>query len=152
MSFKCYAGGQLHSHDRAEEGRECYSKSGRSSAIVPTRAQSGLKAIESQVPAGHYAVVDPEDNRLKCYRVDKPSGGKWDGYTFLKVAQSDEWWNCKAREYKMRILGEIAKDVEAAGKKYAETMTRCRKCNRAIHDQDNPYYTEGYGPECGSKV
>ncbi len=112
---------------------------------------TSLKDIEDLVPAGHYAVIDPEDNRLKCYRVDKGTG-RWEGYTFLKVAQSDEWWNCKAREYRLRILREILKDVDAAGKKYAETMTRCRRCNRAIHDQDNPYYSEGYGPECGAKI
>lgn len=166
MTFICYAGGTEHRHERAAEGRDCYSRlSAEHVGIIAAasdrrveRAASeqlatlSLKELENLMEAGVYAVVDPEDDRLKCYKVDKPDQGKWQGWTFLKVHHSDDMYPCKNPTYRRRVFFEILKDAEAAGRKYAEIMKKCRKCGRAIHDQDNPYYEQGYGPECGSKI
>lgn len=172
MSFICYAGGSKHMHEKASDGRACYASNGpvplesaaevashyvdmRKSTFGSRRVSSQIReltALEAEVPGGYYAVVDPDDNRLKFYRVDKGTG-RWEGYTFLKVQASDDWYRCKARDYRLRILLEIAKDPDAASKRYATELGRCRKCNRTLTDHDNnPYFDEGYGPECGAKI
>lgn len=118
------------------------------STVAPAPAVITPAAV---IPAGIYAI---EDGETKCYEIDYGrKGTQWEGFLFLSRVSSDDRWPVKNREEKARILLAIQADVEAAGRLAAHTLRRCRnpRCKRLLTDTKNPYFAEGYGPECGAK-
>lgn len=97
------------------------------------------------VPAGRYAIGTP----AKFYRVDRPTEGRWAGYTFVKVQASDEWYNVN-RTAAPAILQEIAKDPQQAMKRYGLELGRCGHCGRTLTDPES--IAAGIGPICAGKM
>jgi len=100
-----------------------------------------------QVPAGRYA-LRTEDG-VKFYRLDRPTEGKWAGYTFLKAQASDDLWPIKNPSEKNRILAAIAEDVLGAEQLYGRELGRCSRCGRTLTDETSRAY--GIGPDCRNK-
>ncbi len=98
------------------------------------------------VPAGRYAVE--HEGVLKFYRVDKPTEGRWAGFTFLKVQASDELHPIKNFDYKRTILTEIAIDPKAASERYGQELGHCGICGRTLTDEESRAI--GIGPVCRS--
>jgi hypothetical protein len=122
-----------------------------------SRIIDGLKACPKKqvsrdwpdVPAGRYAVVDPMDDVLKFYHVDKPTEGKWAGYTFLNVRASDERYPIKNTEHKKSIMTEISKNPAEASMRYGRELGKCGICGRTLTDEQSR--ARGIGPICAAK-
>jgi hypothetical protein len=56
------------------------------------------------------------------------------------------------RSAKASVFGKIAADPAAAAALFGEKASRCSRCGRGLSDEDNPYFAEGYGPDCGALV
>jgi len=122
---------------------------------VKAPAPTTTPAVE--IPGGRYAV---ETDEIRCYTVDygKP-GTRWEGFTFLNRISSDDRFPIKNPNEKARILATIAADVNAAALLAALTLRICRgtmkngqPCGRTLSDTKNPYFSQGYGPECGKNL
>lgn len=96
------------------------------------------------VPAGRYAVE--HEDVLKFYRVNKPTEGKWAGFTFLSVQASDEEYPIKSFDAKRTILTSIAIDPRAASERYGRELGHCGVCGRTLTDEESR--ARGIGPIC----
>ena len=127
-------------------------KKGEASKIIEALKEMPRKAVSRDwpdIPAGRYAIVDPLDDVLKFYRVDKPTEGQWKGFTFLNVYASDETYPIKNKEHKKAIMSEIAKDPQAAMTRYGHEIGRCGICGRTLTDETSR--ARGIGPICAAK-
>jgi Family of unknown function (DUF6011) len=109
-------------------------------------------AAEWGIPSGYYAIPSLSGtNDLDFYRVDRPTKGRWAGYTFVKMVvggKSDMAVRGKQRLYD--ILCSIKKSPEQAALRYAQQLGRCSRCNTHLTDEVSRQY--GMGPNCRSKV
>lgn len=117
-------------------------------AIAPGASTEEIKATQVEVPAGRYALRG-EDGVVKFYRLDKPTQGKWAGYTFLKVQASDDLYPIRNKAEKARIIAEIGKDTLAAEQLYGRELGKCSRCGRTLTDETSRAY--GIGPDCRNK-
>ncbi len=97
------------------------------------------------VPAGRYAILD-DDDVVKFYRVDRPTEGRWSGYTFLSAQASDELYPIKAIAKKVEVLTAIAQDPAEASRRYGQEIGSCGVCGRTLTDETSRAY--GIGPVC----
>lgn len=114
----------------------------RKAAPAPVATTEG-----TEVPAGRYALR--VDGVVKFYRLDRPTEGKWAGYTFLKAQASDELYPIRNRAEKERIIAEIGRDIQAAATLYGVELGRCYECGRKLTDETSRAL--GIGPDCRSK-
>jgi hypothetical protein len=96
-----------------------------------------------QVPDGYYAITGA-DGATKFYRVKNHRNGR----VYVNVQASDDWHDVKFGAYRA-ILAEVARDPQAAGKRYADELGRCYLCSRALTDEESR--TFGTGPDCGNR-
>lgn len=109
----------------------------------------------SNVPAGLFAVPDG-DTRLKV-RIDKPTAGRWEGWTFVKDGavygqQSMMGKAAPGQPYvgkAMEAIAAIAADPRAAAAAYGRLTGTCGLCGRKLEDEDS--VARGIGPICMSK-
>jgi hypothetical protein len=98
------------------------------------------------VPAGRYAVE--HEGTLKFYKVDRPTEGRWAGYTFVKVQASDDWHRV-SRETAAYVLATVAVDPREASARYGQEIGSCGVCGRTLTDEDSR--AAGIGPVCAEK-
>lgn len=112
-----------------------------------TASRQAWRALAEQVPNGRYALpTGPGQDKPHFYRVSRNGS-----YVKLQEQASDALHEVPLKHY-AEILGAIvAYGTERSGVLYAELISACRRCGRALTDQDNPYLAAGYGPECGAK-
>jgi hypothetical protein len=117
-------------------------------APVPTPVPATTaKAPRFDAPAGHYA-VEFED-KLRFFKVDRPTEGKWAGYVFVKEQASDELYPVRNQSRRQAILAAISEDWKAAGQRYGQEIGRCYVCHRTLTDATSRAL--GIGPDCRSK-
>lgn len=104
--------------------------------------------VKHDVPAGHYAIEI--DDTIKFYKVDRPTEGRWTGYTFVKVQASDDYFPIRDKASRETILSIIARDPQSASKRYGHAIGKCGICNRTLTDSTS--IANGIGPVCASKV
>ena len=102
-----------------------------------------------EVPAGHYAVASKTGNNdLDFFRVDRPTEGRWAGYTFVKrVIGGHPEYAVRGAEAKA-VLARIAADPDA-GFRYGREIGRCCRCNRTLTDEASR--AAGIGPDCATR-
>lgn len=140
---------------RYAESLRTYIDSGKVTEHGLRTAIERLQAMPSKpapkglvVEAGRYAVEI--DGELRFYQVDKPTEGRWVGYTFLKVQASDTLYPIRARATREAILCEIAKDPKAAMLLYGQKIGRCGHCGRTLTNEDSR--ARGIGPVCAENL
>lgn len=104
------------------------------------------------VPAGFYAVrgTDPEAvNDIQFFTIDKPTEGRWAGYTFVNQVVGQEEIRI-SRSRQDAAVAAIAKDPKAASILYGHEIGRCGLCNRRLTNQSSR--EAGIGPVCASKA
>jgi Family of unknown function (DUF6011) len=116
---------------------------------LPRKQKESKPAIQSDVPAGRYAVTG-DDGTTDFYRVDRPTEGRWAGYTFVKLQLSDEFHRVPFKNTQA-ILDKIAEaGPEAASKRYGLELGACGVCGRTL---TNPESIErGIGPVCARRM
>ena len=100
-----------------------------------------------EVPAGRYA-VENEEGELRFYKVDRPTEGKWAGYTFVKVQASDDFHPVRGKAA-VSILRKIEADPQAAMLRYGAELGRCGHCNRTLTSE---WRERGIGPVCAGNM
>lgn len=105
--------------------------------------------VAPDVPAGRYAVTDNEGT-LRFFKLDRPTEGRWAGYTFLKMMASDEAYPVRDRTKRDRILSKIAQDPREAMLTYGREIGACGHCGRTLTDENSR--NAGIGPVCAGRM
>lgn len=100
------------------------------------------------VPAGRYAVKGP-DGEFVFIKVDRPTDGRWKGYTFVKRQSGGNYINVRGNEAQ-DILHAIAADPNQAMRMYGILLGKCGHCGRALTDAESR--AAGIGPVCAGKM
>ena len=104
------------------------------------------------VPAGRYAVAteDGATNALAFYKVDRPTEGRWAGYTFVKLIVSDDEQRL-SRAASQAVLAKIAEAGPAeASALYGHEIGSCGVCGRTLTNDESR--ARGIGPVCAARV
>jgi cytochrome c553 len=104
------------------------------------------------VPAGRYAVQSRTGNNdLDFFRVDRPTEGRWEGYTFVKrIIGGHDDTAIRGAEARQALQAIIDAGTFVAGALYGQTIGKCGRCGRHLTDETSR--EQGYGPECITKV
>lgn len=100
--------------------------------------------VTPEVPAGSYA-LDVQGDAV-FYQVDRPTKGKWNGYTFLSRLSGDNREPIKAPAEKLIVLEALANDLVAAARRYGHYRKECGFCHINLTDAFSRFY--GVGPVC----
>jgi uncharacterized protein DUF6011 len=119
-------------------------------ALTIAKPTTAISDSYPAVPEGRYAIWNEEAGCIRFYQVQKPTEGRWNGYTFVKVMASDETWPVKDRAKREAILAEIAKDPKAASLAYGREIGACGVCGRTLTDPDS--IDKGIGPVCAGRL
>jgi hypothetical protein len=129
---------------------------GHETGWAPYRRSAGgsafgrMKDAAAKLPAlphARYAVQ--HQGTLKFYQVDKP-GGRWKGYTFLRVWASDEKHPVKSYDTMAEVFALIAVDPQAAMRAFTDKIGQCAICGRTLTHETSR--ANGVGPVCGAKM
>lgn len=140
---------------RLERGLTATTASRWIDRLLELRKQAKSQAPERvrpqmpDVPAGRYA-VEGDDGELRFYRVDRPTEGRWAGYTFVRVQASDDLHRLPSRATEAGVLRKIAEDVRGAAIRYGREIGCCSRCGRTL--TNNISRELGIGPVCGGRV
>lgn len=121
-------------------------------AVTPvpvTVARAVREAGEPNIPAGRYAVRGT-DGVVKFYKIDKPTEGKWAGWTFVKIIAGSEEHPVRNRSARIGILAAILVDVRGASALYGREIGACGVCGRQLTDEESR--ARGIGPICNEKL
>ena len=101
--------------------------------------------------AGYYFITDPTDGGEKFYRVQLgKEGTRWEGYVFLHVQASDEFYPVKNKNHREAIFREIAKDPIKSMNEYGMRIGKCGVCGRTLTDRHS--ILRGIGPICAGRL
>lgn len=112
------------------------------------RAKSQEGAQLPNIPEGRYAVEMV--GVLKFYEVDRPTQGKWAGYTFVSHQVSDDHFPVRGAAAKAVLAAIEEAGPRNAGVRYGHEIGRCSICNRTLTDETSRAL--GVGPVCAEKV
>ena len=110
---------------------------------LPKPAPKAQAAAGADVPAGRYAL--DIGGHVHFYRVDRPTEGKWAGWTFVKRQSGDNEDRIRGGEAQ-EILSLIAHDPGAAMLRYGVELGICGHCGRSLTDAESR--ARGIGPVC----
>lgn len=105
------------------------------------------KPYKTELQSGRYAVE--HDGTLKFYKLDRPTSGRWTGYTFLKVQASDDLHRIRGKMAE-EVIALIEADPIAAMKRYGQELGHCGRCGRTLTDETSREL--GIGPVCRGEV
>jgi hypothetical protein len=111
--------------------------------------ESGLAKLD--VPEGHYAITSlTGNNDLDFFKVQRPTEGKWKGYTFVnRVIGGKPNVAVRGTTARKALEAILAAGPENAARTYGQEIGRCSRCNRHLTDADSRAL--GTGPECRNK-
>ncbi|QFP94663.1 hypothetical protein I5G59_gp43 [Mycobacterium phage LilMcDreamy] len=120
-------------------------------AAAPVADTNGWVSADV-VPAGRYAVEteDGATNGLAFYKVDRPTEGRWAGYTFVKLMVSDDEQRLPIKTQQAVLRKIAAAGAAAASARYGQEIGTCGVCSRTLTNDDSRAY--GIGPDCRKKL
>jgi hypothetical protein len=124
---------------------------GECSAPKPVRPEP---APEPDVPEGRYAVDlgpegDGDEPRLRFFKVDRPTEGRWVGRTFVSVQAGPNLIPLREAGSRRAILRRIAEDPQAAMLRYGLELGHCGSCGAELTNAESR--ARGIGPICAAK-
>lgn len=117
---------------------------------APEPAPAYVRRLDwSTIPVGakgkaYYALE--VDGTTRFYRIERPTKGKWAGYTFLTVQAGDDFHRVLNPAPLLNRL--VAEHAEAAAR-YGAEIGACSRCNRTLTDETSRAL--GIGPDCRKK-
>lgn len=118
-----------------------------SARVIMERYERVQSARTEAVPAGRYAVKIGDT--LRFFKVDKPTDGRWAGYTFVSEQAGDNEYRVTNRERREGIIAAIAVNPGERARRYGRELGRCGVCNRTLTDATSR--ANGIGPVCAEK-
>lgn len=116
--------------------------------MLPTFANA--RELAASIPGGRYAVRNAS-GQFEFYKLDKPTEGRWAGYTFLKVQASDEFHPIKSAARMISVFGGIIDaGVKESSTAYGHQLGSCGVCGRTLTDAES--IAAGIGPKCASRM
>jgi hypothetical protein len=114
-------------------------------------AKKTTQPAHPNVPQGHYATPSRTGNNdLDFWKVDRPTEGRWQGYTFVKrVIGGHPEFSVRGAEAAAALEAIATAGVEQAAQRYGTEIGRCYMCNRTLTDETSRAL--GIGPDCRSK-
>jgi len=104
--------------------------------------------VAPAVVSGRYAVLMAD--KLRFFRVNAPTEGKWVGYTFItEEFGGGRKFQIRDRVQRMDILQAISDDPEALAR-YGKELGVCGVCGKALTDEESRML--GIGPVCRAKL
>ena len=116
-----------------------------------TRKDSSKDQPEWTMPPGRYAILSDEDGWF-FYQVDKPTEGRWKGYTFIVrlIGAPGDYRKVKMSPEGRRIaLRLIEADPQKAMVDYGLHSGVCGVCSSPLSDPES--LARGIGPICATK-
>lgn len=100
------------------------------------------------VAAGYYAVESLSGNNdLDFFRVDRPTEGRWAGYTFVKrVIGGRPDVAVRGAQARKALDAILSAGTREAAIRYGQEIGRCGVCNRHLTDEESRAF--GIGPHC----
>lgn len=111
----------------------------------------------ADIPAGRYAITG-DDGTTDFYKVDRPVGGRWDGYTFVKLLIASGGHGIESLS-EQRVRGAAAMTIthriEEAGvresmERFGRAIGSCGHCGRVLTNEESR--ERGIGPVCAGKM
>lgn len=119
-------------------------------SVAPAQVKASTER-SGDIPEGYYATKSASGhNDLDFWKVDKPTEGRWKGYTFVKrVIGGRASVNVRKHE-KTEVLRAIREaGPEQAMQLFGQTLGKCGKCGRHLTDEQSRAL--GIGPVCRSR-
>lgn len=103
---------------------------------------------QNTVPAGRYALTI--DGEATFYQVDRPTEGRWDGWTFVNLIHpgGERIRSIKGGE-RGNILALIAQDPTTYSREYGKHTGTCGVCSRPLSNPES--VALGIGPVCARR-
>lgn len=112
------------------------------------RVEAPKSESKPEVPAGRYALPGT-DGLVRFYKVDRPTEGRWKGYTFVKLllGAPGHWREERInRSVESSVLATIAKDPEGQARLFGRKTRTCGHCSSPLSDPQSR--VAGYGETC----
>lgn len=141
--------------DAEREHRAAKTQAPHTPAVAPEPKKLAAPAATlPEVASGRYAVEVPggypANTTLKFFKVDRPTEGRWAGWTFLNIQAGDELFAIKNFQMKLEVLRLIAADPKAAMLRYGKEIGSCGHCGRTLTNEESR--ERGIGPVCAGKL
>lgn len=138
---------------RDEAGLRKMERDEVSSLITMLKAfpRGDAKQHKWSMPPGRYALMGEDE--WWFYQVDKPTTGRWAGYTFIKRligAPGDYRKVDMPQGERNRVLGIIERDPRKASLDYGKQAGVCGVCSSPLTNPES--LKAGIGPICRGKV
>lgn len=113
------------------------------------RTTEDRKFDQNTVPAGRYALTTDGDPTF--YQVDRPTEGRWDGWTFVNLIHpgGDRIRPIKGGE-RGKVLALLAENPTAYSAEYGKHTGTCGVCSRLLSDPES--VARGIGPVCARRL
>lgn len=131
-------------HTSVAEVRACYATKTRTNTET---GRAELNRVRREVPAGCYATE--LDGQIRFWKVDKPTEGRWKGYTFLMVQASDDFHPVRHPGTQLNVFRAITADPKAATIRYGKEKGVCGRCGKTLTSE---WRKIGVGPRCYNKM
>jgi hypothetical protein len=106
----------------------------------------------TKVAAGRYA-VNGQDGTVDFYQIDRPTQGKWAGYTFVKllVGSVGDFSETAVRGAAARTVAQKILDagMEESARLFGQKTRHCGHCSSPLTNPQSR--AAGYGDTCASK-
>jgi hypothetical protein len=110
---------------------------------------AGRTADLPDVPEGRYCIFGGSGSAAQFYRVRRGSG-QYEGWTYLDIQASDDFYPITNISRARRILEEINNDPMAAAVRYSHLLGKCFCCGRILTNKVSRKI--GCGPICARKT
>lgn len=144
------------------EGREAPVPGPQAVTGVPRETSGsvppGLTVFKGRIPAGYYATPSRTgSNDVDFWKVDVPSKGKWEGYSFVRrvlggAAQAGEEMrteDLQNMQQRLALQAITELGLDESQMLFAEKLGRCGDCGRFLTDEVSRAH--GKGPVCRNK-
>lgn len=110
---------------------------------------AGRTADLPSVPAGRYCIFGGTGSKARFYRV-RHGKDQFDGWTYLDIQASDNFYPVTSVREARRILEEIQRNPKGAAERYAHFLRKCYRCGRILTNEVSRKV--GCGAICAAKT
>lgn len=131
--------------------REASAEIDRVMKLPRTAREVPTSAPVADVPAGRYA-IDKRDGGVAFYQVDRPTEGRWAGYTFVKllVGAPGDWRRERVGDWRATLARIAEAGPREAAIRFGMESGYCGRCGSPLSNAES--LRLGIGPVCRDKA